>query len=112
MNVIRYTYKSGDTLFSLRIRKEYGRHVLEFTADLRHIEGGKIFDREYDIFEPIDVIHMDGEYVYLFHADSRNHTQVKFEYGSCIVIDDFNSRGEHMDSRGSHDFNDELDIED
>ena len=108
MERIRYTYKSGDTTFILEIIKEYGKLVLSISADLRHIDGGGFFTREYDIFNKIDTIDINGEYVVLHHLESLCHTQLKFEYGSCIVIDLFDGKGEHLDCIGSHDFNDEL----
>lgn len=112
MDKIRYTYKSGETVFVLDIVKEYGKLVLSITADLRHIEGGDLFSREYDIFDKVCSVDMNGEYVVLHHLDSLCFTQLKFEYGSCIVIDEFDSQGEHINSIGCHDFNDDIVLED
>ena len=108
MEKIRYTYRSDITVFILEITKEYGKLVLSITADLRKHEGGDFFTREYDIFNKIDTIDINGEYVVLHRLESLCHTQLKFAYDSCIVIDLFDGKGEHLDCIGSHDFNDEL----
>jgi hypothetical protein len=101
MDIIKYKYRSGDTLFEMKFDR-YG--VLKINC----VMGDNVYTRIYDLnHHMIDMIDMDGEYVYLYKPN-MSFIQLKFEYGSCIVIDEFDSRGEFVDSIGCHDFNDEV----
>ena len=105
MDIIKYKYKSGDTLFEMKLDR-YG--VLKINCFI----GDNVYTRIYDLKDHIiDMVDMDGEYVYLYKPN-MSFIQLKFEYGSCIVIDDFDNRGVFVDSIGSHDFNDEVNEED
>jgi len=68
----------------------------------------ELLTRFYDL-ENVESIHTVDEYVY-FELRNGNHIQLKFEYDSCIVLDEFTQGGEHVTEFGCHDFNDDVTI--
>ena len=105
IGIVRYTYSEGRNLMSMKF-DSFG--TLKIACDMRHITGGDYFERIYDLSKKnIDSIHIDGAYV-SFLNDKLGFVQLKFEYESCIVLDEFDMKGEHIDIVGCHDFNDEV----
>lgn len=64
--------------------------------------------RTYDLNDIIKVKHDENypEYVYLNREDGSFY-QLKFEVDNFLVIDLYDNRGEHIDSVGSHVFDEE-----
>ena len=60
----------------------------------------------YDI-KDINKIEHDCEYIFLYVYGTGEFYQLKFEENQYLVIDKFDSEGEHIDTIGSHVFGEE-----
>lgn len=100
MKDLEYKYKQ----FTLQLKEQFGDFYLRVYCKI----DGREYERNYDLKDKITKVIMDDEYVYLNYDNDRKHYQIKFEYGSCLVIDTFTDGGEHIDIIGCHDFNDEV----
>jgi hypothetical protein len=94
MMIVRITYKN--------FQMKYYDGELQITCEL----DGKFYTRVYTL-EGVEWIHSINEYVY-FNLRNNNHIQLKFEYGDCIVLDEFTIGGEHVEEIGAWDFNDDV----
>jgi len=80
--------------------------IVYMNGDIKISRNGE--DRTYGI-GVIAKIEQNKEYVYLYYPEG-NFVQVKFEQADFLVIDEFNSDGEFVDSIGSHVFELDLDM--
>lgn len=98
---LKYSYNEFEILLS-KISNHHYELLVECEID------DNVYSRVYDIKEDIEMVEaMGDEYVY-FNLANGNHIQLKFEYGSCIVLDVFSSSNEHLEDMGAWDFNDDI----
>jgi len=99
MKPITYKYKN----FDITIYDFQGDNHINVTCSLE----GKSFNRAYEVKQEVESIVIDEEYVYLNDGD-ENQFVIKFEGESCLIIDTFDNRGEHLEVIGCHDFYDDV----